>query len=272
MSNLIQEVEAVEQLPVVFTEQEIDNYLLMVFSKMFTTQNMSLTYHYRIAETLYQGVLRGYGKTIAEAVSHSPHFKALTKMRENVYFFSAAKQYQQIRTMGEFITSKGEVSTFEQFRRLASKVFVEFNDTWLRTEYNTSIRQAQTAREWIDLEENKDVNPMVEYRTQLDSHVRDAHAALHGIALPIDHPFWTRNTPPNDWNCRCFIVAHGAEKGPTRLKKVDLSDLSDAKKFPPQFRHNPGKTHVVFAPNHPYFSVPRKDKELKKQGFKMPIP
>ncbi|MBQ7855294.1 MAG: hypothetical protein IJ352_09820 [Muribaculaceae bacterium] len=31
-------------------------------------------------------------------------------------------------------------------------------------------------------------------------------AALHGVTLPIDDPFWDSFLPPNGWNCRCTAV------------------------------------------------------------------
>jgi SPP1 gp7 family putative phage head morphogenesis protein len=51
-----------------------------------------------------------------------------------------------------------------------------------------------------------DVFPYRQYLSTKDGKVRASHAALHGIILPADHPFWTYHTPPWEWNCRCQVV------------------------------------------------------------------
>jgi hypothetical protein len=42
--------------------------------------------------------------------------------------------------------------------------------------------------------------------TMEDEAVREAHAALDGVVLPADHPFWADHYPPWDWGCRCQVV------------------------------------------------------------------
>ena len=46
----------------------------------------------------------------------------------------------------------------------------------------------------------------LQYRTIGDDRVREEHAGLDGITLPIDDPFWHTYYPPNGWNCRCTVV------------------------------------------------------------------
>ena len=45
------------------------------------------------------------------------------------------------------------------------------------------------------------------YRTVGDNRVREEHAALEGVTLPKDDPFWTKFYPPNGWSCRCTVIA-----------------------------------------------------------------
>jgi len=52
---------------------------------------------------------------------------------------------------------------------------------------------------------NTDLFPYWQYMTAQDSKVRDTHAALNGIVLPWDSPFWDRHTPPWDYGCRCNV-------------------------------------------------------------------
>jgi SPP1 gp7 family putative phage head morphogenesis protein len=45
-----------------------------------------------------------------------------------------------------------------------------------------------------------------QYQTMGDSKVRPAHAALEGLVLPADSPFWNTHFPPWDWGCRCIAI------------------------------------------------------------------
>ncbi|PKO13840.1 hypothetical protein CVU37_15115 [candidate division BRC1 bacterium HGW-BRC1-1] len=48
--------------------------------------------------------------------------------------------------------------------------------------------------------------PLWEYMAVLDDRARPEHAALHGVVLPADDPFWYTHTPPWDYQCRCDVV------------------------------------------------------------------
>ena len=56
------------------------------------------------------------------------------------------------------------------------------------------------AAKWQDFEAKKD-RYHLQYRTAADDRVREEHAALHGITLPPDDPFWKQYFPPNGWRC-----------------------------------------------------------------------
>ena len=53
--------------------------------------------------------------------------------------------------------------------------------------------------------------PFWQYQTMEDGAVRPEHAALNGIVLPADSPFWRDHYPPWDWGCRCTVVALSPE-------------------------------------------------------------
>jgi SPP1 gp7 family putative phage head morphogenesis protein len=50
----------------------------------------------------------------------------------------------------------------------------------------------------------KDELPYLMYNAMEDDRVRPEHAALDGLVLPVDDPFWAQHTPPWDWGCRCW--------------------------------------------------------------------
>ena len=66
--------------------------------------------------------------------------------------------------------------------------------------------QAYMAAKHEVMERQRDVFPYLQYVTMEDGAVRDAHAALNGLILPADSPFWADHTPPWDWGCRCELV------------------------------------------------------------------
>jgi SPP1 gp7 family putative phage head morphogenesis protein len=254
-----------------FSDDDMELYLLSVYNDAITKENLSVSYHEKVGVTLEQALIIGLGSQSSFNYTSAP-YQLYLKMRENIFVFSAAKQYQQVRIMSQFITDKGVKSTWPEFKELAKKVFVEFNQQYLKTEWITAIGQAQMGKEWIEADQKKDVIPYLQYRTQRDGHVRDEHAALDGITLPVGHPFWNNYMPKNGWNCRCFTVSRERAKV-TDLSTRDLSALADEKKFPKVFQMNPGKDGLVFNPkHHPYFFVARGDAGLKANNFNLPIP
>lgn len=69
----------------------------------------------------------------------------------------------------------------------------------------THAFQAFQAAQWRVAQEDLDTTHL-QYLTMEDDHVRDSHAALNGIVLPKDDPFWAKHFPPWDWGCRCMAV------------------------------------------------------------------
>lgn len=45
-----------------------------------------------------------------------------------------------------------------------------------------------------------------EYVSVGDDRVRPSHAAMDGIRLPKDDPFWLTHMPPNGYSCRCTVI------------------------------------------------------------------
>lgn len=255
-----------------FTDEEMEAYILLVYAEAIKTDTLSIPYYERVFKALTDALIIGYGNSLESLNFTSTEYQVLQKLQRNIYRFSAAKQYQQVRTMSAFINEKGVKSTFSEFKKLAQSVFETYNKNWLKTEYNTAIGQAQMAREWINADNQKELFPLLQYRTQRDARVRDEHTALHGVTLPVGHKFWDTYHPKNGFNCRCYTVQLKRGKQ-TDLGERDLSDLQDEQKFPKTFRINPGKDGLVFDPKtHPYFRVAKGDKNLRENNFNLPLP
>ena len=88
--------------------------------------------------------------------------------------------------------------------------------------------QAFQAATWRAAQLDADTTHL-QYLTMEDARVRPAHAALDGVILPKDDPFWETHTPPWDWGCRCRIR-------PLNPDLVELIRRRDAAKPPEQQR------------------------------------
>lgn len=258
--------------PFPFSEGEIEYYIASIWHGLITKNNLSIEYHYRIAAYLERAIYEGFGQDFVNTPFVSQAYDILRGLRRHIYVFSAAKQYSQVREMSAFITDRGIESGFKEFRELASKVFDTYNKQYLKTEYTTAVGQSEMARQWADIEETKDTFPILTYHTQRDARVRDEHAVLDGISLPVGDPFWNTYMPKNGWRCRCFVTQHTDQVKPTDMSKRELPGFDD-KAFPKVFRMNPGKDRLIFNPKfHPYFQVASGDSDFKKRNFGLPIP
>ena len=250
-----------------FAPDWIENYLQLVYALEVTTQKLDPALHAMTTSYLLEAAYRGYGNPPDAFTQGSPEWNTISSIRRNVFQFSAAKQYQQVLVMSHFIYDGGLKVPYSDFKKLADKVFTEYNKNYLRTEFITAVGQAQSARDWVYFESNKSTHPWLKYHTQADTRVRPEHVVLDGFTAKIDDPAWRSIAPKNGWRCRCFLTAH--ERG--RRSKTPLPQFG-TKEFPAVFEMNPGIDKLIFDPKtHPYFRVQRGDQELKKANFNLPV-
>lgn len=82
------------------------------------------------------------------------------------------------------------------------------NSFQLETIYRTQSQIAYGAGRW-EADQDPDIQSILwgyEYSTVGDDRVRPEHAALDGVKLPKEDPFWQRFWPPNGYNCRCIAI------------------------------------------------------------------
>ncbi|KAB8153410.1 hypothetical protein EZY14_009260 [Kordia sp. TARA_039_SRF] len=191
--------------------------------------------------------------------------ETVEKIQDNLYRFSGAKTYQQLKEMNSFLVDdNGKIRTYNDFKRKVFAVHQNYNKRYLDVEYQTAVRSSQAVRQWQDFQANKDLFPNLKYYTIDDERVRDDHKPLHQVIKPVDDPFWNTYYPPNGYGCRCYVES--TEDEPTNRKiKTEIRE---------EFSYNVGKTKEVFnQKKHPYFSIPKKEniklskwkKNLKKQ-------
>ena len=76
----------------------------------------------------------------------------------------------------------------------------------LRIIYDTNMRTAHAAGNWVRIQENMRTHPFLRYVAILDNRTRDEHKGWHGTLLRVDHSWWKTHYPPNGWRCRCTVM------------------------------------------------------------------
>lgn len=201
-----------------------------------------------------------------------------SELIENVYVFSGAKTFQQVKELVSNIAPDGLVQPFNKFKKSAEKIIGKYNDQWLRTEYNTALGSAQSARDWQEFEDDVELFPYLKYDAIIDPNTSDICRPLEGITLPVNHPFWNKFSPLNHFNCRCRLIKISQYEEVKKTGKKKLTRVSE--KIEPQmqelFMFNPGKERLVFKETgkgkHPYFNVAPKYREYAQNNFNLPIP
>lgn len=146
--------------------------------------------------------------------------------------------------MHEILTDGNKLTPWSEFKKQAEKVAGDYNQKWLKTEYDHTVANANTAAKWGKYEAQKDIYPNLQFYTIGDSAVRDSHAALDGFTAPVDDPVWNELATPLDWGCRCGI------------RQTDEKVSENKPNFKPkkQFANNPAKSGEVFKDGMPYSS------------------
>lgn len=250
-----------------FTDAEIEKFIRGIWDDRINPQNLDKQFYKKVAGKLEEGVYKGFGKDFIETKWDTPDYNMLYDLRENVYIFSGAKQYQQVREISSLLTEGNKINSYNDFKKEAILINTRYNDNYLRTEYNSAIAQSSSASKWMDIENNAATMPMLTYRTVGDQRVRQEHKYLDGITRPVGDKFWNTYFPPNDWGCRCDVEQNDVTEK-TSLKGFKPTEAG----VPDLFRFNAGKSRIVFSNKHPYYKVAPKDMNLAKQNFNLPLP
>lgn len=230
-----------------------------VYGGEFSPEKLPPDLYNETLDRLTDGILGGFGP-----ITGDDDAGLMIDFFRNVNVFSAAKTHQQIKDMSEFLfDSDGFKVPFSQFKEKAGSIFGQYNENWLKTEYNTAAGLAQAGRKWKDVERDAEALPLLKFDSASDDRVRDHHRELDGIVKPVGDPFWDKYFPPLDWNCRCSTVQ--LEEG--EEEETDLDDRDPIEDPPKLFAHNPAKSRYIFDENaHPYFKVEDRYKLVKVEG------
>lgn len=225
-----------------------------LFKGDIRTDEIDPKYYFAIAEKLKGAVKTGLGVQ-GRLNPENSKTKLFEKLNNNIYAFSAAKSMTALQEFKKHLTDEnGEVVSYGKFRQSVIPLETEFNDNYLKTEYESAVAMAQMAGKWDQLKEYD----MLEYRTVGDNRVRKSHQDLDGTRLPPNDPLWAKIYPPNGWGCRCTVIPAQGMEQTGRDTAVDFSKTE----IKPYFRRNVGTEQVLFHDDHPYFA--RMPHDLKK--------
>lgn len=257
--------------PSPFGEADYDAIVNGIWIGTITKYQLPKDVYYKTFEHLKEGMVEGFGKDIIETSFGSPDFEMLEDLTDNIYMFSGAKTYQQVRGVTDLLKDVELKSNFYRFKDKAKMLLTDYNEVYLKAEYQTAIGSSRMAGEWMRIDEAKDILPLIQYQTVGDSRVRPEHAALDNIIRPVEDKFWNTLYPPNGWNCRCTVIQLADGEVTDLRGKTNLYD-----NVPHEFRMNSGKDRVIFKEQgedkHPYFDVAKGDKAFAKRNFDLPIP
>lgn len=227
-----------------WSNAQIEDLVNRVYGGKVTRKNLPKDLYLAIVARLEGAIVEGFGDA---ALLES---EIALGFRSNIAVFSAAKTYQQVNDMSNFLLdANGNKQSFSVFKEAADQIFDTYNDAWLKTEYNTAFAKTQAAADWVKIEEQAEALPLLKYSTVGDERVRQHHIELDGIIRPVNDAFWSTYYPPNDWNCRCIVE---------QLDEGDITDISGKTFDKPDklFANNPAKSKVLFDEKaHPYFKV-----------------
>lgn len=242
-----------------------------IYEGEIIVDNLPEDLYLAIAKYLEKGLYNGFGGNLAEFKLGGVDYELLEELRTNIYLFSGAKTYQQVR---ELVALATDSESFSDFKEQALDIYDQYNVNWLETEYNTAIGQASQARKWNEIEKQKEEFPYLKYNAIIDDRTSDICEPLDGLILPVDDPMWDSYTPLNHFNCRCVLeqISQFEEVEVTPNSEVETikEDIDD--KVQPLFKMNAGKDGYIFSDEHPYFDVAKGDKELARRNFDLPLP
>ncbi len=166
--------------------------------------------------------------------------------------FAAFKTHQQYTELKKIVVGDdGKLKSFAAFKRDSKQIIGNYNQQWLRTEYNTTVARARTAVQWNKFQQTPGRNiKWIPSRAAIPDAI---HKGYWHTVLPQSDPFWATNFPGNRYNCKCDWAL--TDDPVTDAPEVEIRPQAGLKE-------NPCISRKVFGDDHPYqASAPRKVKK-----------
>lgn len=244
----------------------IDPYLDKLYSGEWDRERILEEVYFHNVKSMLDRFEEGYEKKFFSPDWTTEDNNLLNRVQNNIFAFSGAKCFSEMEELRDAVYENGKLVSPGDFRRKARQINARYNVRYLEAERLQVMAAGTQGSRWNDFEETRDTHPYLEYVTARDEHVREEHRRLDGLIYPIDDPFWDSYYPPNGWRCRCTVrkctereYGHKAA-GYKAREKTPMPSSEDAQKMGGKvvakpFRHNVGKSRIVFEDGHPYFKA-----------------
>lgn len=193
-------------------------------------------------KTLQSGIDKTFSVEFGKT---DPEF--IQQFKENTAVFSAFKAHRQGNEIAaQLLDANGNLRSYYDFRKavLGTSIPADYNENWLKTEYNMAVRSARMAERFKGFLKTAHLYPNLKYLPSRAAHPRETHKLFYGIILPILHPWWQTHMPPSEWGCECDVEA--TDEPVTAVPEDDGS-------INPVFANNPGETaEFINIKEHPY--------------------
>ncbi len=169
-------------------------------------------------------------------------------IRYNNALFSAFKVHRLQGDVGaQLLDEDGRLKPYRQWRNDIQGIVSHHTERWLETEYNTAVKRADLAAEWMQFEREADVLPNLRWVKSLSIEPRESHRIYWGMVLPISHPFWANHRPGDEWGCKCGLEATDDPAAETIPSGKGMDPA-------PGLNGNPAYTRKLFSDDHPYIA------------------
>ena len=244
---------------------EYEEFLIAaIFAGTISVFNLPQSLYAFQFASLIPFVYSGFGQA-KDFEKNSIRYLRAESFRRNMESFSGAKTFQQTLDLSSAVFKDGIKRPFKEFKEIALGINREYNLVWLKTEQDMAFKVAQSAERWMKIEDQKEIFPLLQYKTAHDERVRDSHAQWHNVIKPVSDPFWATWYPPNDWGCRCHVIQLREGK-PTQI-------IGSTKNDSKVFANNAGISGAIYPKTgHPYFNVPRGFEKQLKLNFNFETP
>lgn len=221
---------------------------------------------HKLPQGYYKGVSAGLMDQVRKGIGGDKAFSVLfEELNDNAQLFAGAKTYNLV---GELqAAAKGK--SMKDFEPIG-KAIIDKYERWGEAEDNTALQQTLQAKQWEIIESDKDLFPILVYRTIGDA--CKICKPLDGLAARVGDPIWRRIYPVNHYNCYCLVTQEVS--GAVQLTDKATSRMlvnESGKLIAPVFLSNAGITKQLFTKEHPYFEIPKADRKFAKDNFGLPV-
>lgn len=181
-----------------FTDNQINALIEGIYSGEITEYNIPDKLYFAIADYFKKALYSGFGGVPSDF--SGTDFALLEELRTNIYMFSAAKSYTELKAMTGLLMDGDKVRSFSDFKKVCKHTFDIYNVDYLQSEYNTALASGDMAVKWDSIQRDKAILPVLRYVTT-GGDVCPICKPLDGTTLPADDKFWKTRYPPNHFNC-----------------------------------------------------------------------